>query len=163
MHPMQVRYQTAPRPTEDRMIAEMVLAAQNLDELFELEPHLMDELLALVQVDLSVVAGEPVPRTADREALFIQKAADLPDDEHILALVVAAIAAPLHGLELGKLLLPVAQHMRLDAAKIAHLANGEVTFSRYRREFAIVAWFQHMPRRALSVSDQDGMSRRDGH
>src|SRR3984957_19321090 len=52
------------------------LAAKDLDELFELEPHLMDELLALVEVDLRIAAGEPVPCPADGKALFIQQASN---------------------------------------------------------------------------------------
>ncbi len=123
----------------------------------------MDQLLALIEIHLGIIAGEPVARPSDGEALLVKKAANLANDQHVLPLVVAAIAATLDGLQLWKFLLPIAQHMRLDAAKIAHLADGEVALARYRREFAIVAWFQHMPRRALSVSDQDEMSRRDGH
>jgi hypothetical protein len=55
---MQVRYQAAPRPDRGqddspiglRELAECCsrLAAQNLDQLFEFQAHLMDELLALV-------------------------------------------------------------------------------------------------------------------
>jgi hypothetical protein len=56
------------------------LAAQDLDQLFELEPHLMDELLALIEIDLRVIAGEAVARAADGEALLVQQAADLADD-----------------------------------------------------------------------------------
>jgi hypothetical protein len=41
------------------------------------------------------VTHEALPRTADREALFVQQAADLPDDQYVLALIVAAIASAL--------------------------------------------------------------------
>src|SRR5664279_914396 len=78
--------------------------------------------------------GEPVARAADREALLVEELADAPDQEHLMVLVVAAIAAPLHRLELGELLLPVAQHIRLDAAKLAHFADREVALGRDRRE-----------------------------
>jgi len=71
------------------------LTAKNLDQLLELEPHLVNELLALIQIDLRLAAREPVAGSANGEALFIQEAADLPNDQHVLALVVAAIAAPL--------------------------------------------------------------------
>ena len=57
------------------------LAAQNLDQFFEFEPHLMDELLALVEVHLRIVAGEAVSCAADRKSLLIQQASDLPNDE----------------------------------------------------------------------------------
>ncbi len=116
----------------------------------------MDELLALIEIDLRIVAGEPVPGSANRKSLFIQQAANLPNDQHVLPLVVAAIAAALHGLELREFLLPVAQHVRFDAAQIAHLAYREVQLPGNRRQFAIVAWFQHMPRRAPSIFGQDG-------
>ncbi len=48
------------------------LTAKNLDQFLELEAHLMNELLALVQIDLCVVPGEPIAGTADGEALFVQ-------------------------------------------------------------------------------------------
>ena len=83
--------------------------------------------------DLRVVAGEAIACSADGESLLVEKAADLPNDQHVLALVVAAIAAALDGLELRKLLLPVAQHVRLDAAEVAHLTDGEVALAGDRR------------------------------
>ena len=109
------------------------LAAKDFDELFQLEPHLVNELLALIEVDLRIVAGEAVARTADGETLFIQQAANLTNDEHILPLIVSAVAAPFDRLELGKLLLPVAQHMRFDAAQVADFTDGEIPLSRDRR------------------------------
>ena len=39
----------------------------------------MDELLALIEIDLRVIAGEPVARPADGEALFVQQASNLPN------------------------------------------------------------------------------------
>jgi len=109
------------------------LAAKNFDEFFQFQPHLMDELLALVEVNLRIVAGEPVPGSANGKALFIQQAADLANDQHVLALVIAAVAAPFDGLELREFLLPVAQHMRFHATQIADFADGEVALSRDRR------------------------------
>ena len=109
------------------------LSAKNLDQLFELQPHLMDELLALVEIHLRIVAGEPVPGSANGKALFVQQAANLPNDQHVLALIIPAIAAPFDGLELRELLLPVAQHVRFHATEIADFADGEVPLSRDRR------------------------------
>jgi hypothetical protein len=109
------------------------LSAKNLNELFELQPHLMDELLALVEVNLSIVAGEPVPCSANGKALFIQQAADLANDQHVLALIIAAVATALDGLELREFLLPVAQYVRFHATEIADFADGEVPLSRDRR------------------------------
>jgi hypothetical protein len=79
LHPMQVRYQAAPRPDRKRMIAEMasgglprrLLAAQDFHELFELETHLVNELLALVEIHLRVVSREAIARAADGEALLV--------------------------------------------------------------------------------------------
>ena len=138
------------------------LAPQDLDEFLEFQSHLMNELLTLIQIHLRIVAGKAISGAADGKSLLIQEAADLANDQHVLALVVAAIAAPLHRFELREFLLPVAQYMGFDAAQIAHFADREVALSRDRRQFAIVAWFQHMPRRAPLVSDPGGMSQRGG-
>jgi len=151
-------------PTEKRMIAEKArgnlsvapLAAKYFDQLFELEPHLMDELLALIQINLRLAAREPIAGSANRKALFIQKAADLPNDQYVLALVVAAISAPLNRLELRKFLFPVTQNVRFDSAQIADLADREVPLTRDRRQFAVIAWFQHMPLPGPSVSGPAG-------
>jgi hypothetical protein len=64
-----------PRP-RGRMIAQMALgnansAAQNLDKFLEFQAHLMDQLLTLIQIHLSIVAGESIARTANGEALLI--------------------------------------------------------------------------------------------
>ena len=93
----------------------------------------VNQLLALVEVHLSIVAGEPIPGSADGKALFIQQAANLPNDQHVLALVIAAVAAAFDGLELREFLLPVAQYVRFDATEIADFADGEVALSRDRR------------------------------
>src|ERR1017187_1083002 len=91
------------------------LVAKYFDQLFELEPHLMDELLALIQIDLRLAAREPIAGSANRKALFIQEAANLPNDQYVLALVIAAIATPLDRLELRKFLFPITKHVRLDS------------------------------------------------
>lgn len=133
------------------------LAAKNFQQLFQLEPHLMNELLTLVKIHLRVIAGEAVPCSANGESLFIQQASDLPNDEHVLALIVPPVAAPLDRLELRELLFPIAKYMRFDAAQVADFTDGEVPLPGNRRQFAIVAWFQHTPRRGPSISGQDGM------
>jgi len=69
----------------------------------------------------------------------------------------ASIAAAFDRFELGKLLFPIAQHVGLDAAEFAHLADGEVPLAGDRRQFAVIAWFQHTPRRGPLTSGQDGM------
>lgn len=74
---------------------------------------------------------EPVARTANGEALVIEQVADAAHHQHFMVLVVATIAAALHGAQLRELLFPVAQDVRLDPAQLCHLADGEVTLGRY--------------------------------
>ena len=110
-----------------------ISAAKNLDQFFELEPHLVNELLALIEIHLRIVAGEAVPCAANGKPLFIQEAAYLPNDQHVLPLIIPAVAAALDGFELREFLFPVAQHVRFDAAQVADFTNGEVPLSRDRR------------------------------
>src|SRR4051794_34240338 len=77
---------------------------------------------------------EAVARAADREPLLVQQLANAANQQHLVVLVIAPVAAPLHWLELGELLLPVAQHVRLDAAELAHLTDREVALGRNRWE-----------------------------
>src|SRR5690606_26023692 len=91
------------------------------------------------------VAGQTQSRAADREALVVQERADLPDHQDILTLVITPVTAALDRIELGELLLPVAQHVRLYRAQFADLTNGEVALARYGRQFVVMTWFQHMP------------------
>ena len=49
-------------------------------------------------------------------------------------LIIATITTPLDRFKLGEFLLPIPQHMRLDATQFAHLTNGEITFGGYRRQ-----------------------------
>ena len=77
---------------------------------------------------------QPIPRAIDRETLLVQQLANTPDQQHFMMLVVAPIAASLDRLELRELLLPIAQHVRLDGAQVAHLTNGEVAFGWNRRQ-----------------------------
>src|SRR5450755_3406431 len=156
---MQVRYQTAPRSDtiysywlvtapvpqhRGEIIRPFVLSApQDPHHVFELHAHLAHDLLALGNVGARVIAGELLSRAADGEALLVEQAADLADDDHVLALIVAAIAAALDRLELRKLLLPIAQHVRFHAAQFTHLADGEVAFAGDRRQLVIIPCFQH--------------------
>jgi len=87
-------------------------------------------------------------------AFFVEEASDLADQDDVLALVVATVAATLDRFEVRKFLFPVAQDMWFDFAQVAHLTNGEVTLVGNRREFVIVADFQHKLRRGTSVFDR---------
>src|ERR1700752_801236 len=160
---MQVRYQAAPRsdtivliekphaagdsPRAVSMIRRLWKvrrsAAQHLHQLLELDPHLPDDLLALCDVGARLFSGQLVARPADGEALVVEQAPDLANDEYVLALVVAPVAAPLDRLQLGELLLPIAQHVRLDPAKLAHLSDGEVPLAWNRRQLGVILWLQH--------------------
>src|SRR5690606_19867638 len=121
---MQVRYQAAlhpeyletprPRDANDNPSARIakILFLEELQDFFEFGAQLLDDLLTLRGVLLCRVAGKLLARTGDGEALVVQQAANLPDHDDVMTLVVAAVAAPLHGLELRKLLLPVTQYVR---------------------------------------------------
>ena len=74
--------------------------------------------------------GQLVAGAADGVAMVIQQLADAADHQDLMVLVIAPIAASFDGLELGKFLLPIAQHMRLNATQIAHLTDGEVALRR---------------------------------
>ena len=76
---------------------------------------------------------QAMPCTADGEAFVVEQLTNAPDQQHLVMLVIAAIAAPLHRLELRKFLLPVAEHVRLHRAQIAYLADGEVALGWDRR------------------------------
>ena len=73
-------------------------------------------------------------RTTDGESFLIQQLPNAPNEQHFVVLIITSIAAALDWLELGKFLLPVTQDMRLDAAQLAYLTNGEVTLGRDRRQ-----------------------------
>src|SRR5437762_73080 len=106
---------------------------------------------------------EAVARPADGEALFVEQLADAADEQHFVVLVIAPVAAPLHRLQLGELLLPVAQDVRLHPAQLAHLTDGEVALGGDRRKFSFPAALLHgaPSRRWPSVSGWRGRSRRD--
>src|SRR5260370_31705122 len=74
------------------------LAPQHLQQLLQLDPHLLHNLLALAHIRARFFAGELLPRAADREALLVEQAADLPDDNDVLALVITPVAAAFYRL-----------------------------------------------------------------
>ena len=105
------------------------LATENFEDLFELDSQLADDLLALTHVRFGLFAGQSLPSAADREPIIVEKTANLSDDQYVLTLIITTIAAPLYGLELRKLLLPVAQHVRLDETKLTDFTNGKVALA----------------------------------
>src|SRR6185295_13073843 len=104
-------------------------AAQELQDVLELGADLTDDLLALARVRARFVAREALTSAADREAFFVQQASDLANDQHVLTLVVTAVAAALHRLQLREFLFPVAEHVRLHAAELAHFTNREIALA----------------------------------
>ena len=118
---------------------------EDLQYLLQLHSNLLDDLLTLGDVLAGLLAGEALPRAADGKALLVQQTAYLPNDQYVAALVVAPVPPSLYRFELRELLLPVTQYMRLDAAQLADFTDGEVSFARNGRQFAIVSRFQHMP------------------
>src|SRR5689334_23111864 len=164
---MQMRYQAALRPegwNYNRGAAVPRLTAQKLNDAFDFLAHgrelsrarrarclrrLRDELI------------EAIACTADRETLIVKKLADTPDQQNFVVLVVATIASSFHRLELRELLFPVTQDVRLDAAQLAHFADGEVPLRGYRRQrrlsVAVGRFHRHSaPRPSLSASGRRG-------
>src|SRR4051812_41909035 len=117
-----------------RRVLELALAEGgllHLDDFHALEHHLARA--ALVALDLHDLL-QLVARAADGEALVVQEVADAPDHQHLVVLVVAAVAPPLHRPQLRELLLPIPEHVRLDAAQLADLTDGEVALGRNSRK-----------------------------
>ena len=69
---------------------------------------------------------QAIARPTDGEALVVQQVADASDHQHLVVLVIPAVASPFHGPQLGELLLPIAQDMRLDATQLRNFTNREV-------------------------------------
>ncbi len=80
---------------------------------------------------------QPVAGAVDRESLLVEEIADAADQQHLVVLVVTAVAAALDRLQLREFLLPVAEHVRLDRTKVADLADGEVPLGGDRRQFRV--------------------------
>src|SRR5574340_117898 len=150
---MQVRYQAALRP-ENRHYSEKLLSRLALEKRQDLHDFPAQHGKAHFPADIqrrpaaavaSFRAGffQAVARAVDGETLFVEQIADAANQQHFMMLVVAAVAAPLDGSELGELLLPVAQHVRLHAAQVTHLADGKIAFGRYGRQFSLWQIFQH--------------------
>ncbi len=119
------------------------LASQDSEDILQLDTNLLDNLLTLTRVGAGLVARKLLSCAADCETVLIEKASDLPNDEHILTLIVAPIAAPFDRFELREFLLPISEDVRLYSAQIAHFANREIALTWDRREFVVIPGFQH--------------------
>src|SRR5688572_2947074 len=146
---MQVRYQAALRPEAANYssgkraprITAPHSAAQYFDDVLDFLAQHRGERHALAPGARAHPLGrlryefvEAVARAADGEALVVEQLADAADEQHLVVLVVASVAAALDRLQLGEFLLPVAQHMRLHAAQLAYLTDREVALRRDRRQ-----------------------------
>ncbi len=78
--------------------------------------------------------AQSVASATDRESLLIEKITNASDEQHLMMLIVATIAASLHRTQLCELLLPITQHVRLDATQFTDLTDREIAFCRYRRK-----------------------------
>ena len=94
-------------------------------------------------------------RAIDGKPAIIKQAADMTDQHDLMGLVIAPIAAPFNGFELGKLLLPITQDMRLDRTEFPYLTNGEIAFGRNggKPAFRQVLCCHFVSRPVSSVSD----------
>ena len=66
--------------------------AQRRQHFLEFRNHLANQL-PVMRIFLARIAFHALARATDREALLVEQAADLADQDHVLTLVVAAIAA----------------------------------------------------------------------
>ena len=89
---------------------------EHAQQVFKFTTHLLHHLLAVIYIIFHIFTRQALARTADGKAVFIQQVADLAHHDHILALVIAAITTPFKGRELGELLLPITQYVRLYIA-----------------------------------------------
>jgi hypothetical protein len=49
----------------------LVSATQNFDQFFKFQAHLMNQLLALIEIHLGIIPGQSIAGSANRKALFI--------------------------------------------------------------------------------------------
>ena len=80
---------------------ELSLTSQDVKNLLKFDAYLPHKLLAAGDVVLRRIALQALAGTLDGEALLVQQAADLADHEHVVALVIAAVARRLTGLSWG--------------------------------------------------------------
>src|SRR5690606_23050419 len=92
-----------------------------LQHFFQLGDRLADPLLVVPVIRLRPLNSQTLAAAADGEYMIVKQRADLADHQHILTLIVAPIAAPLDRGQLGKLLIPVAQHVGFHRAELDEL------------------------------------------
>ena len=128
-----------------------------MQDLFEFLPQLANDLLALGLVFFGTLSRKLLTCAADGKPLLIEQAANLANHQHVMPLVIPPVTSSLHRFELGKLLLPIAKHVGLDAAELAHLTDRKIPFARYRGQInRTTGRFQHKSPPLISVSGLGG-------
>src|SRR5687768_12179767 len=84
------------------------------NQLFQFFDQRLNRLFAAAFGGSGIVERQPVACTADGETFNIEQAADLANQYDVVALIVTPIAPPFDRLQLGELLLPIPQDVRLD-------------------------------------------------
>ncbi|MOA11390.1 hypothetical protein D3C78_1313270 [compost metagenome] len=72
-----------------------------------------------------------------RKTIVVEQGTDATHQQDLAVLVVATVAAALDVAQLGKLLLPIAQYMLLDAGQLADFTDGEIAFGRNGRKLSL--------------------------
>ena len=133
LHPMQVRYQAALRPDRKAIIAAYTgggLAIEHRDNTFQLTLHEAD-----VESDTCLCCFwggdgrliQTIAGSVNGEAVLIEQFANPSDQQHLVVLIVAPVSTAFEWFELRKFLLPIAKHVWLHAAQLAHFANREIS------------------------------------
>ena len=144
LHPMQVRYQAALRPGNDadyiraRLLQTLQKesGAQNVQYLLDIAAHRHGKFIRCALVCIRRLI-KTCTGAADGEALLVEQLPNAPDQQDLMVLIVAAVAATLDWLELCELLFPVTQNVRLDATQLAYFTNREVAFCGYWRQLGL--------------------------
>src|SRR6266850_1174115 len=176
---MQVRYQAALRPDRTAIISVRRLhrsgnGPQQLANGFQLVPQRRRRCewrcdnarearsSARSGTRLRGLGFETMARAVDRESLLVEKIADATDQQDFVVLVIAPIATALDRLQLREFLFPIAKHMRLHRAQLAHLANREIPLGGDWGQLGLSSvWIRHGSslRPSPSVSGSREMSR----
>src|SRR5690606_35647066 len=89
---------------------------QYIQQLLQLHNHLRNQMCELGGITRLRVVAHLQTGATDCKTLIVKQCADLADCQYILSLIITAITTPLNRLQLGKLLFPITQHVRLYSA-----------------------------------------------
>ncbi len=102
------------------------LAFEYRQHVFKLSAELSDDLLGLVPVFPRLFTRQFLASAANRKAMLVKQRSDLANQYDVLSLIVSAVTPALQRLEVRELLFPVAKHVRLHPAQLAHFTDGEI-------------------------------------